>query len=131
MKILKTGQAPSLVGPEDYFTGTVRLDSMFSPGKPSKVSFAHVTFEPNARTAWHTHPYGQTVIITFGKGWVQKEGEAKQEVTAGDMIYFDPDERHWHGATDTNAMSHYAIQENKDGEAVTWQEKVSDNDYLS
>ncbi|MFV0322711.1 MAG: cupin domain-containing protein [Alphaproteobacteria bacterium] len=129
MKIIKIGSVSSAKGLSDYFTGSVRIDNAFTPPEPARVSFAHVTFEPNARTAWHTHPYGQTIIITFGKGWVQKEDEPRQEVTAGDMVYFEPNERHWHGATDSTAMSHYAIQESKGGLPVTWQEHVNEQDY--
>lgn len=129
MIIQKAGETASLKGPDDWFSGTVRIDSMFTAPSPSQVSMAHVTFEPGARTAWHTHPYGQTVIITFGRGWVQKEGGVRQEVKAGDVVYFEPNERHWHGATDETAMSHYAVQESQDGSAVTWQEKVADADY--
>ncbi|MBI6191127.1 hypothetical protein AHYW_003723 [Providencia manganoxydans] len=131
MIIMKTGSTPSLNAPQDYFTGTVRQDSMFVAPAPSKLSLGLVTFEPGARTAWHTHPYGQMIIITAGKGWVQKEGEAHQVVTAGDVVFFEAGERHWHGAAEDTAMSHYAIQESKDGSPVTWEEKVSDHDYQS
>ncbi|MDK3019101.1 (R)-mandelonitrile lyase [Pseudodonghicola flavimaris] len=129
MKITRSGSAPSMKGPEDWFTGTVRVDPMFAAEEPGRVSGAHVTFEPGARTAWHTHPAGQTIVITFGRGRVQREGGPVEEVSAGDVVWFPAGEKHWHGAAAETAMSHYAIQESINGEAVTWMEKVADEDY--
>lgn len=129
MKITRAGSNPSMKGPEDWFTGTVRVDPVFQTEAPSTVSGAHVTFEPGARTAWHTHPAGQTIVITFGKGRVQREGGPVEEVTAGDTVWFPAGEKHWHGAAPDTAMSHYAIQEAVNGEAVSWLEKVTDEDY--
>ncbi|ATG48255.1 cupin [Celeribacter ethanolicus] len=129
MKIIRSGSIPSMAGPEDWFTGTVRVDPMFQAEEPGRVGGSHVTFEPGARTAWHTHPAGQTIIITFGRGRVQREGGAVEEVSAGDVVWFPAGEKHWHGAAPETAMSHYAIQETVDGSAVTWMEKVADEDY--
>lgn len=128
-QILKAGTNPSIVPPAEWFTGTVRLDSLSAAPEPSQVSVGHVTFEPGARTAWHDHPYGQTLIITFGKGWIQEDGQERVEVKAGDIVHFPANVKHWHGATDTTAMTHYAIQESKDGSNVTWMEHVSDEQY--
>jgi quercetin dioxygenase-like cupin family protein len=127
MDITLSGSQPSGKGPDDYFTGTVRTDTPFKGS--GALSGATVTFEPGARTAWHTHPLGQTIIITFGLGRVQREGGPVEEVRAGDIVYFAPQEKHWHGAAPDNAMSHIAIAEMKDGKAVDWMEKVSDADY--
>ncbi|MGR3783044.1 MAG: (R)-mandelonitrile lyase [Albimonas sp.] len=129
MKITRAGTAPSGVGPADWFTGTVRIDPMFAAEDPGRVAGAHVTFEPGARTAWHTHPAGQTLIVTFGKGRVQREGGPVEEIRPGDVVWFPAGEKHWHGAAPDVAMSHIAIQEAIDGSAVTWMEKVSDEDY--
>ncbi|SEL37353.1 Cupin domain protein [Sphingomonas palmae] len=129
MQIIEGGSNPSSKGPAEWFTGTVRIDSLFPAEAPSRVAGAHVTFEPSARTNWHTHPLGQTLIVTFGRGWVQREGEPRAEIRAGDVVRFAPDERHWHGASADTAMSHIAIQESLDGSAVTWLEPVSDADY--
>ncbi|WP_172332713.1 cupin domain-containing protein [Mangrovicoccus sp. HB161399] len=129
MKITRSGSNPSAKGPADWFTGTVRLDPMFAAEDPGRVSGAHVTFEPGARTAWHTHPAGQTIVITFGRGRVQREGGPVEEVSAGDTVWFPAGEKHWHGASAETAMSHIAIQESIGGSAVTWMEKVSDEDY--
>ncbi|MEO3480216.1 cupin domain-containing protein [Phaeobacter sp. CAU 1743] len=129
MKITRSGTAPSKVGPEDWFTGTVRIDPLFQAEDPGRAGGAHVTFEPGARTAWHTHPAGQTLIITFGRGRVQREGGAVEEVSQGDVVWFPAGEKHWHGAAPDTAMSHIAIQEAINGEAVTWLEKVEDKDY--
>ncbi len=129
MKITRAGSTPSNPGPADWFTGTVRIDPMFQAEEPGRTSGAHVTFEPGARTAWHTHPAGQALIITFGRGRVQREGGPVEEVTAGDVVFFPAGEKHWHGASPDTAMSHYAIQEAIDGTPVTWLEKVSDADY--
>jgi len=131
MEIKRSGSQPSAKGPGDWFTGTVRIDPLFDRAEPARVSGASVTFEPGARTAWHTHPLGQTLIITAGMGWVQKDGEAVQEVHPGDVVWFAPGERHWHGASDVTAMTHIAIQEKLDGKAVDWMEKVSDQQYGS
>lgn len=108
----------------------MRIDSQFAAPDPARAAAAVVTFEPGARTAWHTHPLGQRLLIVSGEGWVQKEGEAKQLVQAGDTVWFEPDEKHWHGATDRKAMTHVAIQEVRDGSQVHWMEQVSDEDYL-
>ena len=129
MKITKAGSTPSNPGPEDYFSGTVRIDPMFAAEDPGRVSGSHVTFEPGARTAWHTHPAGQTLIVTFGKGLVQREGGEIEEITQGDVVWFPAGEKHWHGAAPDTAMSHIAIQESIDGTPVTWMEKVSDAQY--
>ena len=129
MKIIRAGSLPSGPGPEDYFTGTVRIDPMFQADEPGRTSGAHVTFEPGARTAWHTHPAGQAIIITFGRGRVQREGGPVEEVTTGDVVFFPAGEKHWHGAAPETAMSHIAIQESIDGTPVTWMEKVADEDY--
>ncbi|MGG7566626.1 (R)-mandelonitrile lyase [Rhodovulum sp. DZ06] len=129
MKITRAGQNASARGPEDWFTGTVRLDPMFAAEAPGRVSGAQVTFEPGARTAWHTHPAGQTLIVTFGRGRVQREGGPVEEIRQGDVVWFPAGEKHWHGAAPDTAMSHIAIQEAVDGSAVTWMEKVSDEDY--
>jgi len=129
MEIKTAGSQPSAKGPEDWFTGTVRIDPLFDRGEPARVSAASVTFEPGARTAWHTHPLGQTLIVTAGFGWIQKEGEAVQEIRPGDVVLFAPGEKHWHGASATTAMTHIAIQEKLDGKVVDWMEKVTDQQY--
>lgn len=129
MDIHRSGSRPSGKGPEDYFTGTVRIDPVMSPPDPARVAGAWVTFEPGARTAWHTHPLGQTLIVMTGCGWVQREGGPVEEIRPGDVIYFHPGEKHWHGATPTTAMSHIAIQEKLNGSPVDWMEKVSDAQY--
>jgi quercetin dioxygenase-like cupin family protein len=129
MEIRRSGSQPSGKGPANYFTGTVRLDPLFSPPDPARVAGALVTFEPGARTAWHTHPLGQTLIVTSGLGWVQREGGPVEEIRPGDVVWFAPDEKHWHGATPTTAMSHIAIQEKLNGLPVTWMEHVSDEQY--
>jgi quercetin dioxygenase-like cupin family protein len=129
MKITRSGSNASMKGPEDWFTGTVRIDPMFQAEDPGRATGSHVTFEPGARTAWHTHPAGQTIIITFGRGRVQREGGPVEEVSEGDVVWFPAGEKHWHGASADTAMSHIAVQEVIDGEAVTWLEKVSDADY--
>jgi quercetin dioxygenase-like cupin family protein len=128
MDIQRSGSEPSGKGPADWFTGTVRIDPLFGPD-PARAGGALVTFEPGARTAWHTHPLGQTLIITTGRGWVQSEGGPVQTVTPGDVVWFSPGEKHWHGATATTAMSHIAIQEKLDGKVVDWLEHVSDAQY--
>jgi quercetin dioxygenase-like cupin family protein len=129
MEIKRIGAQPSAAGPADWFTGTVRIDPLFNAPDPALVTTASVTFEPGARTAWHTHPLGQTLIVTAGCGWVQREGGAVEEIYPGDVVWFAPDEKHWHGATPTTAMTHIAIQERLDGKAVDWLEHVSDAQY--
>ena len=129
MRITRNGSQPSAPGPADYFTGTVRLDSPFKGEDPARIGGAIVTFEPGARTAWHTHPLGQTLIVTAGLGWAQREGGAKEEIRPGDIVWFGPHEKHWHGATATNAMTHIAIAEALDGKVVDWMEQVSDEQY--
>jgi len=129
MEIRKNGSQPSNKGSADYFTGTVRIDAPFAATQPARVSGATVTFEPGARTAWHTHPLGQTLIVTAGKGYVQKEGEAVQTILPGDIVWILPGERHWHGATATTAMTHIAISEGSEGKVVDWLEQVSDAEY--
>ena len=129
MEITRAGSQPSGRGPADWFTGTVRIDPLFGPPEPARVNGALVTFEPGARTAWHTHPLGQTIIITAGCGWVQVEGGSKEEVRPGDIVWFPPGIRHWHGATATQGMTHIAIAEALDGKVVDWMEKVSDDQY--
>jgi quercetin dioxygenase-like cupin family protein len=127
--IKRNGSRPSQKGPEDWFTGTVRIDPLFAAPEPARVSGAQVTFEPGARTAWHTHPLGQTLIVTAGLGWVQREGGPVQEIRPGDVVWFPPGLKHWHGASATTAMTHIAIQESQDGRAVDWMEKVPDDQY--
>ncbi|MDS9467479.1 cupin domain-containing protein [Paracoccus sp. MBLB3053] len=129
MKITRSGTAVSMVGPEDWFTGTVRVDPLFAAEEPGRTAGAHVTFEPGARTAWHTHPAGQTLIVTFGRGRVQREGGPIEEIAQGDIVWFPAGEKHWHGASSDTAMSHIAIQESIDGTSVTWMEHVSDQEY--
>jgi len=129
MEIKRAGSQPSGKGPAEYFTGTVRIDPLFSPPDPSRVAMALVTFEPGARTAWHTHPLGQTLIVTAGCGWACREGGPTEEIRPGDVVFFAPGEKHWHGATATTGMSHIAIQEKLDGSPVGWLEQVSDADY--
>ena len=131
MKITKIGSQPSAKGPEDWFTGAVRIDALFQPNESRRAAAASVTFEPGARTAWHTHPLGQTLIITSGSGWVQREGGAVEEVYPGDIVWFEANEKHWHGATSTTGMTHIATQENLNGKVVKWMEKVSDEQYSS
>lgn len=129
MEITKTGSKPSAKGPEDWFTGSVRIDPLFDANESRRAAAATVTFEPGARTAWHTHPLGQTLIITAGSGWIQKDGGPIEEVHSGDVVWFEPDEKHWHGATPTNGMSHIAIQENLNGKVVDWMDKVTEEQY--
>lgn len=129
MEIKRVGSRPSVKGPADWFTGTVRIDPLHDAPDPARVSLASVTFEPGARTAWHTHPLGQTLIVTAGCGWVRREGGPVEEVRPGDVVWFAPGERHWHGATDTTAMTHIAVQEKLNGSPVEWMEKVTDEQY--
>jgi len=129
MEIKRNGSQPSAKGPMDWFTGTVRIDSPFQRNDPARVAGAIVTFEPGARTAWHTHPLGQTLIVTAGFGRAQRWGGPIEEIRPGDIVWFSPGEKHWHGASPTTAMIHIAIQEQLDGKAVDWMEKVSDEQY--
>jgi quercetin dioxygenase-like cupin family protein len=129
MEIKRAGSQQSSKGPADWFTGVVRIDPLFQASAPARVAGASVTFEPGARTAWHTHPLGQTLIITTGAGWAQLEGGPKEAIYAGDVVWFPPGVKHWHGATPTTAMTHLAIQESLDGKAVEWMEKVTDEQY--
>ncbi|MDQ2879340.1 MAG: cupin domain-containing protein [Pseudomonadota bacterium] len=131
MEIYRSGARASAKGPADWFTGTVRIDPIVSAPDPARVASASVTFEPGARTVWHTHPLGQTLIVTFGLGWVQRDGGPIEQIRPGDLVWFAPNEKHWHGATSTNAMTHIAIQEALDGKAVEWMEPVSDADYAA
>ena len=130
MQITRADSQASRKGPAEWFTGAVRIDPLFQAPEPARVGGASVTFEPGARTAWHTHPLGQTLIITAGLGWVQREGGPVEEVRPGDIVWFPPGLKHWHGATPTMAMTHIAIQESLDGKAVEWLEHVSDEQYL-
>ena len=129
MDIKRAGSQPSAKGSADYFTGTVRIDPLFQAPSPARVVGASVTFEPGARTAWHTHPLGQTLVITAGSGWAQREGGPIENIRPGDVIWFPPGEKHWHGATATTAMTHIALQEALDGKTVDWMEQVSDEQY--
>ncbi len=129
MEIRRVGSQPSGKGPADWFAGIVRIDPLFSPPDPARVAGALVTFEPGARTAWHTHPLGQTLIVTAGCGWVQRDGGAVEEIRPGDVVWFAPGEKHWHGAAASTAMSHIAIQEKLNGVMVDWLEQVSDAQY--
>ena len=131
MEIKRSGSQPSMKGPAEWFTGTVRIDPLFAEADPSRVSGALVTFEPGARTAWHTHPLGQRLIVTAGCGWVQCSGGPKREIRAGDVVVCPPGEKHWHGAMLTTAMSHIAVQESLNGKPVDWLEYVSDDEYLA
>ena len=131
MKITRGGSQPSAKGPADWFTGTVRIDAPFQADAPARIGGATVTFEPGARTAWHTHPLGQTLFVTFGIGRVQREGGPVEEIRPGDIVYFEPGEKHWHGASPTTAMQHIAIAEALDGRVVEWMEKVSDAQYTT
>lgn len=130
MEITKLAAKPSVKGPADWFTGNVRIDPLFDANESRRAASATVTFEPGARTAWHTHPLGQTIIITFGLGWVQREGGQVEEVRPGDVVWFEPGEKHWHGASANNGMSHIAIQENLNGKVVDWMEHVTDAQYI-
>ena len=129
MDIKRIGSQASDKGPSEWFTGTVRIDPLFQAPAPAHVRCASVTFEAGARTAWHTHPLGQTLIVTAGCGWVQRDGGPVDEIHSGDVVWFPPGEKHWHGATATTAMTHIAIQEQLDGKTVDWMEKVSDEQY--
>ena len=129
MDIKRNGSRPSAKGPADWFTGTVRIDPLFEAPEPARGRGASVTFEPGARTAWHTHPLGQTLIVIAGIGRVAREGGPVEEIRPGDVVWFAPGEKHWHGATPTMAMTHIAIQEKLDGKVVDWLEQVSDEQY--
>lgn len=129
MEIKRSGSQASTKGPADWFTGTVRVDPLFQATAPARAAGASVTFEPGARTAWHTHPLGQTLIVTSGFGWAQKWGGPIEEIRPGDVVLFAPGEKHWHGASPNTAMTHIAIQEAQDGKVVEWLEKVSDEQY--
>lgn len=128
MEISRNATRPTNSGSADYFTGVVSIEPLFQVG--TRIFSASVTFEPGARTAWHTHPMGQSLIVVSGLGWAQSEGEAKQEIRPGDVVWFPPGEKHWHGATDTSEMTHIAIQEALDGKVVEWLEHVNQSDYL-
>ena len=130
MELKRNGSQHSVRGPAENFTGTVRVDPLFQAPGEGKFSGAYVTFEPGARSAWHTHPCGQTLIVTAGLGWTQCVGEKKVEIRPGDVVSCPPNKKHWHGATDKTAMTHLAIQESKDGKNVDWLQKVSDEEYL-
>lgn len=129
MDIKRTGSHVVDVGSPDYFTGSVRIERLIQTDAPARVAAASVTFEPGARTAWHTHPLGQTLIVTDGLGWAQSEGGPREEIWPGDVVWFAPGEKHWHGATAKTSMTHIAVQEMLDGKAVEWLEHVSDEDY--
>jgi quercetin dioxygenase-like cupin family protein len=129
MEIKRAGSQSSTQGPADWFTGTVRIDPLFQAPDPARVAGNSVTFEPGARTAWHTHPLGQTLIVTAGCGWAQREGSEIEEIRPGDVVWFAPGEKHWHGATPSTAMTHTAIQERSEGIVVEWLEHVSDDQY--
>ena len=131
MEIIRVGSQPSGKGPEDWFTGAVRIDPLFTANESRRGAASSVTFEPGARTAWHTHPLGQTLIVTAGCGWVQRDGGPVEEIHPGDVVWFSPGEKHWHGATSTTALTHIAIQENLNGKVVEWMEKVADEEYNS
>jgi quercetin dioxygenase-like cupin family protein len=131
MNLKRNGSQPSMKGPAEYFTGTVRIDPLFQSPGPAQFGGALVTFEPGARSAWHTHPCGQTLIVTAGLGWTQCWGEPKVEIRPGDVVTCPVGKKHWHGASPTTAMTHMAIQESLDGKNVEWLEKVTDEQYLS
>jgi quercetin dioxygenase-like cupin family protein len=131
MEIKRAGSQPSSKGPADWFTGTVRIDPLLDAAEPARVAGASVTFEPGARTAWHTHPLGQTLIVTIGVGRVQRWDGPVEEIRPGDVVWFSPGEKHWHGASAQTAMTHIAIQEKLNGKAVDWMEHVSDDQYES
>ena len=129
MKITRSGSQPFRRGPAEYFTGSVRVEQPFQGTAPARIGGAFVTFEPGARTAWHTHPLGQTLIVTAGHGWVQREGGPKEEIRPGDVVWIPPAEKHWHGATAALGMTHIAISEALDGKTVDWLEQVSEEQY--
>ena len=131
MDIQRNGSKPSSKGSADYFTGSVRIDTPFRAAEPARVGGAIVTFEPGARTAWHTHPLGQTLLVVSGLGWVQRLGGPIEEIRPGDVVWIPPGEKHWHGATADTGMSHVAIAESVDGKVVDWMEQVTDEQYLA
>ena len=131
MEIKRSGSQPSRPGPAEYFSGAVRINPLFDAPEPARAAGASVTFQPGARTAWHTHPLGQTLIVTSGKGWAQRWGGPREEISPGDVVWFAPGEKHWHGATAGSAMTHIALQEKLDGKAVEWMERVSEEQYGS
>jgi quercetin dioxygenase-like cupin family protein len=131
MEIKRNGARPSGKGPSSYFTGSVRVDPLFEAPDPARIRCAHVTFEPGARTAWHTHPLGQTLIVTSGLGRVQRQGGPAEEIHPGDVVWFAPGEKHWHGASPGTAMSHIAIQEALNGSPVDWMDHVTDEQYAA
>ncbi len=131
MEIKRVGSQASAKGPSEWFTGNVRVDALFQAPDPALVQGASVTFEPGARTAWHTHPLGQTLIVTAGAGWAQREGGPVERFYPGDVVWFAPGEKHWHGATTTTGMTHIAIQERLNGKAVEWMEQVTEQQYRS
>jgi len=131
MEIKRIDSQPTRKGPAEWFTGSVRIQPMFESPEPARARGSSVTFEPGARTAWHTHPFGQALIVTSGLGWAQREGGPIEEIRPGDVVWFAPNEKHWHGATPTNAITHIAIQEALDGKVVDWMEHVTDKEYLS
>ena len=130
MTIICNGMRPSQKGPPDWFTGDVTIEPLSNPPEPSRVGVASVTFERGSRTAWHMHPLGQTLIVTAGIGWHQCQGEPREEIRTGDVVWCPPNHKHWHGATDTSAMTHIAVQESLNGSPVKWMEHVSDEEYL-
>jgi len=130
MELKRASSRTCQKGPAEWFTGEVAIEPLSNPPEPSRVSCASVTFQPGARTAWHSHPLGQTLIVTAGKGWTQCSGEDRVEISAGDVIWCPPGHKHWHGATDTTPMTHIAIQESLNGSPVTWMEQVTDEQYL-
>lgn len=129
MRIIRNGSRPSGKGPVEYFTGAVRIDPLFEAPDPARLFAASVTFEPGARTAWHTHPIGQTLVVTAGRGWVQRWDGPVEEINSGDVVWFPPGEKHWHGATATTAMTHIGIVETLDGKSADWMEQVTDEQY--
>jgi len=129
IRVTRSGSQPSRQGSAENFTGSVRIDPLFNANAPSRASGGRVTFKPGARTAWHTHPLGQTLIVTAGSGWVQQWGGPTQEIREGDVVWIPPGQKHWHGATPTTSMSHIAIQEHLEDKSVEWMEKVSDEHY--
>lgn len=129
MEIKRNGSQASTKGPADWFTGAVRIDPLFQPRDPARAAGVRVTFEPGARTAWHTHPLGQTLVVTAGLGWAQRAGGPVEEIRPGDVVWFPPGLKHWHGASPTTAMTHVAIQEQLNGKVVDWMEMVSDEQY--
>lgn len=131
MEIKRSGSQPSAKGPADWFTGAVRIDPLYAAIAPARAVGNAVTFEPGARTAWHTHPLGQTLIVTFGRGWAQREGGPIEVIRPGDVVWFEPGEKHWHGASATTAIQHIAIQEALEGKAVDWMEHVSEEQYAA